>query len=53
MIESFVEFFVEIHFKAANMAVHDWDKFVGHTREDARELLEKYRSLGVYAHYWP
>ena len=30
-----------------------WDAFRGHTIDDARNLLSRYRQMGVYAHYWP
>ncbi len=46
------EFFVEIHFHHPLMSVHRWDSFP-HSLEEAKELMNQLRNLGIYAHYWP
>jgi len=47
------ELFVEIHYKHPDLSSYGWDVFSSHSQEDAVALLRHWRSLGVYAHYWP
>lgn len=53
VMELIDEFFVELHFANPKMSRYGWDAFQGHTLEDARAKLRKYRDMGIYAHYWP
>jgi len=46
------EFFVEIHYKHPKMNPYGWDKLT-HSLEEARNMLQNLRDMGVYAHYWP
>ena len=55
-LDLFAELFVEIHFKHPSYRMSNtahWDIHKKYTKEQARALLERYRSIGLYAHYWP